>query len=419
MEVVFIKAPQTYLMDPDRNPPLGLMYVGAVAKKMGHNVQFIDFSNKEEGDFIGVIPIAELYAFTVSMMDYNFCLKLASQLKNRHKCVIVFGGTLPTTAPKLVESDVVDCIVMGEGEKAFQKLLGDLSQGKQLSKKYMLPRIEDLDSIFFPLRNGIKFVSNRLLGKNIPSTTIITSRGCPYNCDFCASKTIWGRKTRFRSVENVLQEIDFLIENYKIQGLRFLDDTLTIRKNRFIDICKGLEKRNMLWRCSTRAELITKEMAEIMYTSGCEEVGIGVESADPEILKNMNKGVKIEQNEKAIKTLKNAGIKVACFFMSGLPGEKESTPDLNIAFLKRTNPDRVFCATFMPYPGTAVWNNPDKYKIKILTKNLSKYNQVSGVGEEDRDFVSIPIGLTYEQLINNRKKMVDFLAAESKIPVRN
>lgn len=415
MEIVFIKAPQTYLSDPDRNPPLGMMYIGAVAKKMGLSVQYIDFSRMSEGvNFLEIIPETEFYAFTVSIMDYYFCLKLAAQLKHRNKCVIIFGGMLPTTAPKLVKSDVVDSNVKGEGERAFHNLLTDFLQGKQLAEEYMSPVIKDLDSIEFPLRNGINFISNTLLEQNIPSTTIITSRGCPYNCAFCASKTIWGRKVRFRSAENVLREIDFLIENNEIQGLRFLDDTLTLREDRLIKICQGLRERNISWRCSTRSELITKELAGIMHDSGCKEVGLGVESADPQILEIINKGVKIEQNEKAIKTLKDVGIKVACFFMNGLPGEKENTPDLNIAFLKRTNPDRVFCATFMPYPGTAVWNNPDKYKIKILTRNLSKYNQVSGIGE-DREFVAVPFGLTYEQLFRNRKRMIDFLAHGGKI----
>lgn len=416
MEIVFIKPPQAYLFDPERNPPLGLMYVAAVAKNMGHNIRFIDFSTKtEQTDLLQVIPEAELYGFTVSILDYKFSLRLAGELKNKNKCFIVFGGSLVTTAPEQINFDVVDSIILGEGERSFQSLLSDISQGKNLAKIYKAPRIENLDSIEFPLRRNIKFISNKLLEEDVPATTIITSRGCPFNCAFCASRSIWGRKVRFRSVKNVLDEIDFLIENYNIKGLRFVDDTLILRRDHFKKLCNGLKEKNLLWRCSTRSDLITKELAKIMYDSGCKEVGIGVESADPHILEIMNKEVEVGGHERAIKILKDAGIKTACFFITGLPGEKEGTPELNISFIKRTNPERVFCTTFMPYPGTPVWNNPDKYNIKLISKHLTKYNQVSGVGEEDREFVAIPSGLTYEQLLNNRKKMIDWLAQENKI----
>ena len=124
--------------------------------------------------------------------------------------------------------------------------------------------------------------------------------------------------------------------------------------------------------------------------------------------------VYIEEHERAVKLLKKAGLNVACFFIAGLPGENEGTPDLNIEFIKRTNPDRIFCTTLMPYPGTDLWNNPEKYNLKILTKDVSRYNQVSGQGEEEREFVALPEGMPHEQLLKNRKKMVDFLAKENK-----
>ena len=92
----------------------------------------------------------------------------------------------------------------------------------------------------------------------------------------------------------------------------------------------------------------------------------------------------------------------------GLPGELEITPELNISFVKRTKSDRIFCATFMPYPGTEIWDHPEQYEVEIITRNLSKYNQVSGVGEEEREFAVIPFGLSYDQLSKNRKRMIEF-----------
>ena len=415
MDIAFIKPPQTYLFDPERNPPLGLMYVAAAAEEAGYCVEYVNFSKIEGIDFLQTVPEADIYAFTVSILDYEFSHKLAGELKDRNRCVIVFGGVLPTTAPELIDYRVVDTVIMGEGEKAFLDFLNDFSQRGKISEKYMSSPINDLDTVHFPLREGMAFISNTILGEEISSTTIITSRGCPFDCTFCASKTVWGQKVRFRSVENVLAEIDNLIKDYDIKGLRFLDDTMTLRMDRFKKLCSGLNERKIFWRCSTRSNLVTEELAKLMHDSGCMEVGVGVETADPKVLKFLGKGVKIEEHEMAIKILKNVGMNVACFFMAGLPGESEETPELNISFVKRTRPDRIFCATFMPYPGTEIWRDPEKYEVKIITKNLSKYNQVSGVGEEDREFAVIPFGLSYKQLSQNRKKMIDFLMSENKL----
>ncbi|MBT4730299.1 MAG: B12-binding domain-containing radical SAM protein [Bacteroidetes bacterium] len=416
MLICLIKPPQTYLADPERNPPLGLMYIGSVAENLGHTVNLVDLSSKTDSDeYLSFIPDAEVYGFTVSVMDYKVCHQLAAELKERRQCLVIFGGMFPTCVPELVNYDVVNSIIIGEGERAFKDLLSDISEKKILSRKYISPQIENLDSISFPLRKGTNFINTSLLSGNLASTTIITTRGCPFECAFCASNSIWGRNVRFRSSQNVLKEIDTLIEGYNVEGLRFLDDTMTLRLDFFKKLCYGLKERSITWRCSTKSNLVTKDLAQIMYDSGCDEVGIGIESADQGILDFMNKKVKVKQHEAAIRILKNAGIRITCFFMTGLPGESESTPDLNLEFIKKTNPDRVFCTTFMPYPGTDVWNNPEKYKIRILSRDFTKYHMVSGVGEEDREFIAIPYGMTQEKLYLNRKKMIDFLSGEGKI----
>jgi radical SAM superfamily enzyme YgiQ (UPF0313 family) len=226
---------------------------------------------------------------------------------------------------------------------------------------------------------------------------------------------MWGRKVRFRSVANVLQEVDWLMKNRNVKGLRFQDDTITLRKGRFKELCAGLKSRGIVWRCSTRSTQITNEVAAMMFDSGCTEVGIGVESADQSILDLMKKGLSVKENEEAIEILKNNGVPVATFFMTGLPGEKEGTPELNISFIEKLNPDRVFCTTFMPYPGTEIWNNPEKFGSKILTKEISMYNQVSGAGEEERPFVLIPTGMDYSKLYENRKRMISFIQEKGKL----
>jgi radical SAM superfamily enzyme YgiQ (UPF0313 family) len=416
MDIVFIKPPQSYLNDPQRNPPLGLMYIASVAIDRGHKVRYVDFSaESDDENLIDRIPEADMYAFTVSSLDYVFSNRLAKAIKKRSKCFVVFGGVLPTTSREFVNFDFVDGIVIGEGERAFEDLLEDAEGKGKISKRYIREQIKDIDVISFPYREGITVVSDSLMDDTKRSTTIITSRGCPFECAFCASKTMWGRKVRFRSVRNVLREIDYLVDRYEIEGLRFLDDTITLRRNRFVELCSGLKERNLQWRCSTRSNQIEERLAKMMYESGCTEVGIGVESADQNILNLLKKDVKVKDHEKAISLLKNNGIAVATFFMTGLPGEQQHTPDLNISFIEKMNPDRVFCTTFMPYPGTDIWNHPEKYGSQILTKELSMYNQVSGPGEEERPFVLIPAGMDYNKLYENRKRMIGFIQEKGKL----
>ena len=189
MKIIFIKPPQTHLYDPFRNPPLGLMYVAAVAKGMGHDVSYADFSaSPEDTDFLSLLPQADMYALTVSILDYEFCNLLASRLKERRQCLVIFGGVFTTTAPDRINRSVVDSLIVGEGESSFQRLLDDVTNGKQPAWEYSSPRIADLDSILFPYRNNlIHFMSRRLVKEGVLATTIITSRGCPFSCNFCAS----------------------------------------------------------------------------------------------------------------------------------------------------------------------------------------------------------------------------------------
>ncbi len=408
MRIVFIKPPQTYLLDPQRNPPLGMLYVAATASQAGYAVQIVDLSAAGPSVPLENVPEGDIYAFTVSILDYEFSLKLARKLKSRG-AIVVFGGILPTVSPEVLDPGCVDSVVRGEGETSFLRLLEDVEQGR-LKPEYTSPPIADLNEIPFPLRQPESTVSTKLLAEQVRATTLITSRGCPFRCSFCASQTIWGRKVRFRSVENVMAEIDLLVEEYAIQGLRFLDDTLTLKKPRLLKLCERLKDYGLLWRCSTRSTLVTEETARMMYDGGCREIGLGVESADQEILDLLDKEVTVEDHETAIRILHAAGIRVGCFFMAGLPGETESTAEKNIAFMERTQPDRVFCSTFMPYPGTPIWNEPQQYGVTITTRDLSCYNQVSGPGE-NREFVAIPEQMSRETLAASRTRMMDYLAS--------
>ena len=183
---------------------------------------------------------------------------------------------------------------------------------------------------------------------------IVTSRGCPFNCTFCLSTMMWGRKCRQRSVNKIIEEIEECVNKYNCDEINFNDDLFTADKNRVKEFCsKIVEKRiNIKWVAMSRSDYVTADLVEAMKKAGCKKIAIGFESGSLQVLKCMNKKLDLQKSIEAVKIIKRAGVALGAAFVIGHIGETPETIKETIAFAKKINPDTVAFFQASPYPGT-------------------------------------------------------------------
>lgn len=411
-KIVLIIPPSLFLGDQKKNPSLGIMYIASYLEQNGFVVEMVDLRNISEIELLDHIPENELYGITATTPEYPVALIIANLLKERDsKCKIILGGLHGTTSHV---DNVFDSVIIGEGELSIVEALCDHKKNK-LKRFYQTSLIKDINELPFPARDLLpedSFINDTLCEWGNRATSIIISRGCPFNCSFCSIESIWKRRTRYRSPENVVKEIKELIENYSVKYLRFQDDTLTANKKWIIQLCDIMTDLNIKWRANTRVDFTDMSVLEKMVKAGCYELDFGVEDVSQEVLDINNKRVALNEIYDAIKNTKEIGIKVRVFLMIGLPGQGHDVSKNIIKFIEKTNPEAVDLSTFIPMPGSDVYNNPGKYNIKLKNNfNLSDYVYTVGLygDEADKDFVFEHDKLTNEELKKYRKEILEFI----------
>ena len=365
--VNLINPPQEELYDPSAYPHLGLLYLGAVLKKDGFKVRYVDLAEGKDYK----IPKADCHLITITTPTYNSAMKVIRGIDDGGR--ILVGGIHPSVCPNDFDNDIT--VVKGEAEKSISDILSRRTKEKVIDCE----PIKDLDSLPFPARDLIPKEKLRHLGNvhgdsykgDGAATTIISSRGCPFRCNFCC-KIHQTEYARYRSAENVKQEIVECQEKYDIHHFRFVDDIFTLNRKRVYEICRALKPLDVFWMTITRADSVDQNMLNSMFNAGCREVALGIESGSQRVLDLMGKRESPEQFLRAIAMIKDAGMKVKCFFMYGYPGETEHDIELTKKFIKRAKPDKWTVSRFVPLPGSDIWNNPKKYGIKI-DKNYDNY----------------------------------------------
>ncbi len=399
-------------------PPLGLGYLSSFLKRDGIKTVIIDGLREKLGseEILQRVLTERPDAVGITCLTafYNEVVKLARLIKkNNIKCII--GGVHPTFLPyQTLFDSKADYVICGEGEIALSKLAKSnfINKGIQgvysinnLEGTQKLPEkaeaVEDLNQLPFPdwdqmNPNFYPKAPHGAIVKNFPIGIIMTTRGCPYECTFCASPKFYDRKIRFRSPENVIQEIKYMVENFGVKEIHFEDDNLTLKREHIEKICKLIIKNKLpiTWACPNgiRADRVDKELIELMAKSGCYYFAYGVESANPKILQNIKKHETIETIEKAIELAERKGISCQGFFIFGLPGETPKTIKETINFAKKTKLSRAQFLILDVLPGSELW---DTLKGKF-TPNWSK--------ESYREPDWIPEGLSKEQLLKAQAK---------------
>ncbi len=366
--VTLVHPSNEFLSTPTMYFSLGLLYIAAVLEKAGHVVKIVDLRKDYHP-----IPEADFYGITATTsMEITHAKQISRYLKKRYpNAVRILGGHHALYFPEECIKDF-DVVVVGEGEKAVLEVVDEGARGIVQGGI-----TRNLDAVPFPARHLLpeeSVFSNALFegekyGKGPKATTLITSRGCPYQCAFCPQMKV----IRFRSPENVAEEIQYLQKRYDCHHFRFVDDSFTIKKSRLFKICSLFEPLNIHFRTQTRSDLLTPEMCEALKRAGCDELGLGVETADDKVLKLINKGETVEDHKRAVLMTKESGLRVKTNWMTGLPGETWETIEKNKQFIRETKPDRWILNQFCPFPGCDVWRAPEKYGVRILDKDWSKY----------------------------------------------
>ncbi|MBT0158800.1 radical SAM protein [Candidatus Bathyarchaeota archaeon A05DMB-2] len=393
--------------------PLDIAYIAALLENQ-HTVSIIDaptegWKNLEEIDGMKYrqgLPNKEIanrvkqsspdvVGITVPFSGWwKSAREVISVVKNVNKNIIVIlSGLHPSARPRecLANPDV-DFVVIGEPEQTISELVDALEQRKieDLAKvrgigfvnngKAVItpprPPIEDLNSLPFPARHllpmNIYFEAvkeNPLRGEICkPWAIMITSRGCPYDCVFCSIHNVMGKKWRGRSPQNVVEEIEQLIQTYKIEQIDFYDDNMTLNKKRMEAICDLiLEKRlKVEWYTpnGVRADTLDENLLRKMKASGCKKIRIAPESGSQQVLDNIvKKNLNLKDVEKAVILSKKVGLKVGCFFVIGLVGEtkKDINDTINFAYkLKSLGAEGFYFSLAMPVYGTELYEQAKK-----------------------------------------------------------
>jgi anaerobic magnesium-protoporphyrin IX monomethyl ester cyclase len=383
-----------------RLPPLGLAYVAAALEKADFQVQILDNYNirkpiEEVKKEIGKLE-PEIVGITCGSVTYRPCIETAKAVKEvLPSCKIVVGGWQPTYMPEsLLQHHEIDYLVMGEGERAMVELANSITKGKGKSdaakisgvayrdngKTVKVPStlIEDLDQIPFPARHLLPMhIYNRrapYFDAN-PMDTMNVVRGCPYNCAYCETKKLWGSRVRAFSPPRVVAEIRDLAQNYGSRGIYFVGDNFTINKKRTSELCKLMKKENLdvEWVCDSRVDQVSRELLREMKDAGCRTVWFGVESGSPRILEKLNKKISMEQVTHAFKLCKEVGIRIACSFMLGIPGETIGDMEATFKFARKLDPDWCQFNTFVAVPGSTLYKEVMENKLYDRVEDFVTY----------------------------------------------
>ena len=247
-----------------------------------------------------------------------------------------------------------------------------------------------------------------------------------HNCAFCGSKRIWHRHVKYRSIKNVISEMELCIKKYNITNFRFSDDNVTDNLKRLKELCFGVKSLmkqlnvKIYWRVSTRVFPSSVSQWKMMKDAGCVEISFGIESFDDRVLKVLNKGTTAELNKKAIRESYEAGIKTRLLMMINTPGEKEDTAEINIKALEKLKFGGISCKIFVPGPGCDIWDSPDKFGIKIQKENIffSKFNYFGWIRNKKGEVIKNNnklthkiLGLSKEQMKRNRVLMENYITS--------
>ncbi|MDD4979754.1 MAG: radical SAM protein [Candidatus Omnitrophica bacterium] len=450
MDIIFINPPLTLKerfgkFAPAGNimPPLGLCYLASVCREKGLKTEIIDAPAEgldvlqtkdrvvnKNPRFVGIT------ATTLSILNAS---KVAESIKNETRdIVIVIGGPHISSVPEgtLTKYPNFDFGVIGEGEETIIDLIYALKGNYDVENvKGVIYRnkngfhrtarrenIEELDSLPLPAWDLLPnypysykpleiAMSDRLQG------SIITSRGCPYNCSYCP-KSVFGRTVRKHSIGRVIEMIREQYDKYNVRDLEIYDDVLILSRDRIIELSRQLiaERFNLVWSCNSTIGSVDRETLELMKKAGCWKIAFGIESGDQRILKFMNKHLNLDKASEVLRISKKVGFVNRGYFIIGFPTETKESIRKTVNFAKKADLDIVQFNSFTPLPGSPIYDTINQYGK--FDNNWDKMNFVNSVfipDGFDKEMLEKIIQNAYKEFYLRPKIILSFLRRIKKI----
>ncbi len=427
MRIELIHPPHPEAIDDRLDVPLGLLYVASMANQEGHDCRVTDLAGIPIDQW--EIPEADIYGVSVYVPTMEISGEIARMCKEINpNARVVAGGAHPTgvfNSGMSLEENIpadFDSVVVGEGELAILEIIKDYPDLQPVYKFSLDKDLDNYPNVDYDLVDPFSY-SRTIEGQQ--SITMLTSRGCPYRCTFCGLPA-QHRRVKYRSAEEVADEVKDIINKYGIRGFHFQDDLFLVNKKRTHKLLELLKPLNITFRCQGRVGLDTQDDYYRLKEAGCETIAWGIESGSQRILDRMNKACTVEQNYEVIEWSKNAEIMDRSFFILGFPGENLETVAETKAFIEEADPSQYFVSNFQPYPGTEVWIKPEKFGVTHIDKDFSNFLQIdeSGYGRynietewmtRDEFFA---VEKDFREWMNHRHRKGPLLEYEKKLELR-
>ena len=377
------------------NPPIGLGYLAAVLKEHGHQVEIIDCAIQKESysQIISQVKQSnpDVVGITALSSYYDGMRKLAHRFQELG-IPVVLGGVHASSLPEFSLRDCkADFVVSGEGEYTTLELIQKwqdeetrkkvkgiayIENGKFKTNPKREP-IQNLDEIPFPawdLISPLNYppIPHGRVMKRYPLASILTTRGCPFSCSYCASTQFWGGNFRRRSSQNVADEIEYLVDKFGVREIHIWDDNFTLIKKHVIGICREVLRRKLDLKFScpngVRIDSLNKEILQIMKRVGFYSLTFAIESGAQSILDRANKKLNLKVIPKMVKIAKSLGYYIPSYFIFGLPGETYNTARQTIQLAKKLPLDIMTSFIAKPLPGSKLFTQ------WVQSQNLSEIN---------------------------------------------
>ena len=368
------------------DPPLMHLALAAYIRQYGNSVEILDcnaqfgatdieFEAYFVSHYVERFEQIRVIGFSTTTPTINACFRISAICKKHYpECKIIFGGAHSSFVPdESLDNPNVDLVCIGEGEETLKELLDGVrySDIRGLAYKEMgenslkfiktAPRVrlKELDSLPLPAYDLLDMKIYRpILGnfKRLPAMMLVSSRGCPWSCNFCRRPV--GKMWTYRSAQNLYDEFEMLSKQYGIKDIAIMDDVFTVNKQRVIEFCNLLIEKpiDIQWLCFARVDIVTFEMLDIMKRAGCWQIMYGVENFNQEVLDSIKKGVDVQQIYDAVGWAKKAALEVRVCMIVGNVGDTEAIVNRNIKLLNRLDPDYISVAILTPFPGHDIYN---------------------------------------------------------------
>jgi len=401
-------------------PPLGLMYIASYLIKKHYIVSFIDLAveSMTMEYFTKELEIInpKIVGISTYFESWTAMKSLIKVIKDHNKDIVIVGGGICANfcENRMLNELGFDFLSLGEGEYSFEALcsailnngsiynvegISFLNDNGDVLKKDVV-RITKLDALPFPDRSILN------LDKYVYPFTISTARGCPGRCVFCSSHAFWGEKVYFRKVENIIEEIRELNSQYNAVEFFVVDDTFTINPERTKKFCNLLTKLDtkFIWGCESRADVVDIDLLRSMYDAGCRKIQFGLESADDDILESINKKIKFNHVENAVRLASEIGFDINVSVIIGHANDTKKTIEYTIEksyMLRDKYKANVLYSINTPFPGTDLYENAREMGIEILTDNFDFYSTDNAI-INTRYLFAEDLRLYYNNIIFNR-----------------